>query len=150
MKQQYYHYFETMLPNLQKNSNFHNSTSCRIFDEVQLARIYISHSRRRSQPSKSTMKTTEKSCNHQFERSYIIPRVTYVEKPNRMLLNPLVSSQLTGSSYLSEKSDGTDSTYVENCQGLRKCSNERTVYPSPDILAREHLRRKFNGWASTL
>ena len=36
-------------------------------------------------------KCHEMPCNHQFERRYINPRVTYVEKPKRLQLNPSVN-----------------------------------------------------------
>ena len=67
----------------------------------RINKIYISHSSqscRRSQSSQMIQNATkchEEPCNHQFERRYITPTVTYVEKPNRVLLNPLVSGQLT-------------------------------------------------------
>ena len=85
------------------NANFHNSTSCWIFDEVKnVSESMISHSPpscRRSAIatiwSRMPCKCHEMPCNHRFERRYINPRVTYVEKPNRLLLNPLVSGQLT-------------------------------------------------------
>ena len=124
--------FYTMLSKLQTNTNFHNSRSYWIFDEVNpKAKITINFSQscRRSQSSKPTTNTEchvkamksriephsvrsrrkqipSKPWNQQFERRYIIPRVTYVEKPNRMPLNLSVNWLVYwGSCYLSEKSD---------------------------------------------
>ena len=54
-----------------------------------------SQSPNRPRRLQNTTKCHEMPCNHQFERRYITPTVTYVEKPNRVLLNPLVSGQLT-------------------------------------------------------
>ena len=88
-----------------QNANFHNSTSCRTFDEVKtcpnLYQLLITIMQKIA-IAETTMKTSQNAtnchempCNHQFERRYITPTVTYVEKPNRVPLNPLVSGQLT-------------------------------------------------------
>ena len=86
-----------------KNSNFRNSKSCRIFDEANYTRLpqniaifcMTNIDRNHRKWSRIPCKCYEMSWNHPFERRYINPRVTYVEKPKRLLLNPLVSGQLT-------------------------------------------------------
>ena len=81
-----------LLSNFQKNSNFRNSKSCRIFDEVKSCQtLYSTHqsiitimqktNNHQNRPQ-CHMKYQEMPCNQQFERRYIIPKVTYVEKPN--------------------------------------------------------------------
>ena len=82
-------------------ANFRNSTSCRIFDEVKTCQnlyqplITIMQKIAIVIMIQNATKCHEMPCNHQFERRYINPRVTYVEKPKRLQLNPLVSGQLT-------------------------------------------------------
>ena len=94
--------------------------------KLKRVRIYISHSIqlcRRSQSSEMIQNATqchEMPCNHQFERRYINPRVTYVEKPNRLQLNLSVNWLIywVPVIYLNNQI-GTGSTYVENYQRLR-------------------------------
>ena len=58
---------------------------------------------------------------HQFERRYITPTVTYVEKPKRVQLNPSVNWLVCWVPVIYLRNQmGTGSTYVENYQGLRK------------------------------
>ena len=56
----------------------------------------LSPSCRRSAIARIDQKCHEMPCNHQFERSYITPTVTYVEKPKRVLLNPSINCQFIG------------------------------------------------------
>ena len=62
-----------------------------------LVRIYNSHYHHHAEDQQSLefiRNAMKLPRNQQFERSYITPTVTYVEKPKRVQLNPLVSGQL--------------------------------------------------------
>ena len=117
----------TMPPKFKRTRIFVTPRVVELSLKSKRARIYnhhLSQSCKRSQSSQMIQNATrrhEMPCNHQFERRYITPTVTYVEKPKRVQLNLSVNWLIywVPVIYLSNQI-GTDSTYVENCQGLRK------------------------------